>query len=115
MRYLSGKNSTQRLFDVIDCFRITQKTPICPTRFSHREGRFKRGKILWLSFVIEERNMVLHSSAAVTLTLKELDRLQWYEKWLASQKLVVSPERIMLRRSSPINVRPYEFTRELYT
>ncbi len=45
----------------------------------------KDKRTAWMAFVNEKRKIVSHPSAAVTISLEDLNQLQEYDRWLAGQ------------------------------
>ena len=69
-------------FDLIDYSKIAlQNWSLFEPILAYGSGS-KEKRLAWLDFVNQKRNIVSHASAAVTLTLEDLEQLQNHEKFL---------------------------------
>jgi DNA sulfur modification protein DndB len=89
------RGGKEHYFDLIDYSKIALQNwqLFEPILAYGKSGASKEKRLSWLNFVNEKRNIVAHPSAAVTLTLEELARLEEYERWLDNQISAPLPER----------------------
>lgn len=52
-----------------------------------KKNQGKDARTVWIAHINEIRRIVAHPSASVTVSLEQLDELQEYDKWLASQMI----------------------------
>jgi len=96
-KYEEGKGSrggTEFYFDLLDYKTIiTANWELLKAIFAYgnKKNLGKEQGTAWLEVLNDRRRVIMHPSAAVTLTLEELAELEEYERWLTTQ-LSGSPE-----------------------
>ena len=73
-------------FDLIDYRTIAvENWPVFEGILGFGKSGSKEKRTAWMAFVNEKRKIVAHPSAAVTISIEDLNQLQEYESWLATQ------------------------------
>jgi hypothetical protein len=89
-RYEEGKGSrggTEFYFDLLDykAIIVNNWDLLQPIFGRGKKNDGKEKGTAWLAVLNERRRVIMHPSAAVTLTLEEVAELEEYERWLISQ------------------------------
>ncbi len=80
------RGSRENYFDLIDYAKIAlQNWELFEPILAIEKTGKKESRIHWLNIVNEKRNIVSHPSAAITLTLEDLDMLEECDRWLTEK------------------------------
>ncbi|MEW6034302.1 MAG: DGQHR domain-containing protein [Chloroflexota bacterium] len=80
------RGSKEYYFDLIDYKKIAvQNWELFEPLLAYGKKGNKEARLSWMVFVNEKRNIVAHSSSAMSLSFDDLSKLEGYETWLSGQ------------------------------